>query len=80
MEETAKAMVEHLPELEQFPLDAIDQNVKDFQGYSSFHLPQWIFLLIIVIGVIGLLGAHGVHHLEGLQNERYFQGSQEYSE
>ena len=51
-QEAAKAMVEHLPELENLPKDAIEQRGRELYKYSSFHLPHWVFL---VIGVIGLL-------------------------
>ena len=50
--EAAKAMVEHLPELENLPKDAIEQRGRDLYEYNSFHLPHWVFL---IIGVIGLL-------------------------
>ena len=50
--EAAKAMVEHLPELESLPKDAIEQRGRELYEYNSFHLPHWVFLMI---GVIGLL-------------------------
>ena len=51
-QKAAEAMVEHLPELENLPKDAIEQKGKELYKYGSFHLPHWVFL---VIGVIGLL-------------------------
>ena len=54
--EAAQAMVEHLPELEQLPKDAIEQKRHKLYDYSSFHLPQWIFLLIMGLGILVFLG------------------------
>ena len=59
-EETIQAMVEHLPELEQLPKDAIEQKSQELYDYSSVQLPQWVFLLILILGVLIFLGGLGI--------------------
>ena len=58
-QEKAEAMVNTLPELEQLKLSNIDQNVKQLKEYS-FHLPQWVYLMIIVGSVIVFLLGMGI--------------------
>ena len=55
-EQAAKAMIDHLPEFEDHPVDAIEQSTQELFEYSTFHLPQWVFLVIMWIGIIALMG------------------------
>ena len=59
-EKTIQAMVEHLPELEQLPKNAIEQRSQNLYDYSSVQLPRWVFLLIIIVGVLVFLGGLGI--------------------
>ena len=45
-------MIDHLPELEDFPIDAIEQSTQELFEYSTFHFPQWVFLVIMGMGVV----------------------------
>ena len=58
-EEAAKAMVDHLPELEDLPIDAIEQSTQELFEYSTYHFPQWVFLIIMGMGIIGLMDGLG---------------------
>ena len=58
-EKEAEAMVQALPELEQLKLSDIDQNVKRLKKYS-FHLPQWVYLTIIIISVLAIMISIGL--------------------
>ena len=58
--EMAEAMVEHLPDLENLPKDAIQQRGKELFEYKSFHLPQWAFLIIGVMGLLIFLVGLGI--------------------
>ena len=48
-------MVDHLPELEDLPIDAIEQSTQELFEYSTYHFPQWVFLIIMGMGIIGLM-------------------------
>ena len=52
-------MVQALPELEQLKLSDIDQNVRKLKRYS-FHLPQWVYLVIIIVSVLAILVSIGI--------------------
>ena len=58
-EKEAAAMVQALPELEQLKLSDIDQNIGKIKGYS-FHLPQWVYLVIIIVSVLAILVSIGI--------------------
>ena len=58
-EKEAAAMVQALPELEQLKLSDIDQNVRKLKRYS-FHLPQWVYLVIIIVSVLAILVSIGI--------------------
>ena len=58
-EKEAAAMVQALPELEQLKLSDIDQNVRKLKRYS-FHLPQWVYLVIIIVSVLAILVSFGI--------------------
>ena len=75
-EKEAASMVQVLPELEQLKLSDIDQSVRKLKEYS-FHLPQWVYLVIIIVSVLAIFGKHRDNHLEGLFNEGSFQRSQD---
>ena len=48
-------MVDHLPELEDLPIDAIEQSTQELFEYSTYHFPQWVFLIIMVMGIVGIM-------------------------
>ena len=54
-EEAAKAMVDHLRELEDLPINAIEQSTQELFEYSTYHFPQWVFLIIMGMGIVGLM-------------------------
>ena len=54
-EEAAKAMVDHLPELEDLPIDAIEQSTQELFKYSTYHFQQWVFLIIMGMGIVGVM-------------------------
>ena len=58
-EKEAASMVQVLPELEQLKLSDIDQNVRKLKEYS-FHLPQWVYLVIIIVSVLTILVSIGI--------------------
>ena len=58
--EMAEAMVEHLPDLENLPKDAIQQRGRELYEYKSFHLPHWVFLIIGVMGLLIFLVGLGI--------------------
>ena len=57
--EMAEAMVEHLPELEDLPKDAIQQKSKELYENKSFHLPHWVYLTIGILGLLVFLAGLG---------------------
>ena len=48
-------MVDHLPELEDLPIDAIEQSTQELFEYSTYHFPQWVFLIIMGMGIVGIM-------------------------
>ena len=58
-EKEAASMVQVLPELEQLKLSDIDQSVRKLKEYS-FHLPQWVYLVIIIVSVLAILVSIGI--------------------
>ena len=54
-EEAAKAMIDHLPELEDLSIDAIEQSTQELFEYSTYHFPQWVFLVMMGMGIVGIM-------------------------
>ena len=48
-------MVDHLPELEDLPIDAIEQSTQELFEYSTYHFPEWVFLIIMGMGIVGIM-------------------------
>ena len=54
-EEAAKAMIDNLPELEDLPIDAIEQSTQELFEYSTYYFSQWVFLVIMGMGIVGIM-------------------------
>ena len=48
-------MIDHLPELEDLPIDAIEQSTQELFEYSTYHFPQWVFLVIMGMEIIEVM-------------------------